>query len=115
MNVKIYHNPRCMKCRQALEIIQDKGIEPEIIDYLNEPLSLAELEILFALLELDTPLDMIRTKEPEFKEADISANSSNEEIIAAITRFPILLQRPIVVTDKGARICRPPELVEEIL
>lgn len=115
MIVKIYHNPRCMKSRQALEIIQNKGFDPEIIEYLKEPLSLAELEILYALLELDSPLDMIRTKEPEFKEADISKDSSNEEMIAAITRFPKLLERPIVVTDKGARICRPPELVEEIL
>lgn len=115
MTVTIYHNPRCSKSRQTLEIIRGKGIEPKIIEYLDGSLGLAELEILFGLLDLESALEMMRVKEPEFKEADLTKNSSNEELLAAIAQYPKLLERPIVVTDKGASLCRPPELVEEIL
>lgn len=115
MSVTIYHNPRCSKSRQALEIIRSKGIEPEVIDYQKEPPGLAELEVLFHVLGLSDAWPMIRTKEPEFKESGLTRDNSNEELLAAITVHPKLLERPIVVTDKGARICRPPELVEEIL
>ncbi len=115
MTVTIYHNPHCSKSRETLDIIRAKGIEPDIIDYLDEPMGLAELQVLFALLGLENALDMIRTGEPEFKEAGLSKDSTNEEILAAVTIYPKLLERPIVVTDSGARIARPPELVEEIL
>ena len=115
MNVTIYHNPRCRKSREALEIIQSKGIEPEIIDYQEVLLSLAELEVLFALLGLESAMEIIRPKEPEFEEAGLTKDSTNEEILAAVANYPKLLERPIVVTDKGALICRPPELVEDIL
>lgn len=115
MTVTIYHNPRCSKSRETLEIIRAKGIEPEIIDYLDVLLSLAELEMLFGLLGLESAIQMIRPKEPEFKQAGLSKESNDEEILAAVAMYPKLLERPIVVTDKGARICRPPELVEDIL
>lgn len=115
MTVTIYHNPRCSKSRQTLEIIRDRGIEPEIIEYLDGSLGLAELEILFGLLDLESALDIMRVKEPEFKEAGLSKDSRNEELLAAIAQYPKFLERPIVVTDKGASLCRPPELVEEIL
>ena len=115
MNIKIYHNPRCSKSRQTLELLRSKNIEPEIIEYLAEPPGLAELEILFNLLNIDSAVEMMRTKEPEFKEAGLTKESGNEALLAEITQFPKLLERPIVVTDKGARICRPPELVEELL
>ena len=115
MIATIYHNPRCSKSRQTLEIIRGKGIEPEIIEYLDGSLGLAELEILFDLLDLGSALDMMRVKEPEFKEAGLTKDSSNEELLAVITQHPKLLERPIVITDKGARLCRPPELVKDIL
>lgn len=111
----IYHNPRCSKSRQTLEIIRKRGIEPEIIEYLGGSLSLGDLEIMFGLLGLDSALEMMRVKEAEFKEAGLTKDSSNEELLAGIAQYPRLLERPIVVTDKGARLCRPPELVEEIL
>lgn len=111
----IYHNPRCSKSRQTLEIIHEHGVEPEIIEYLDGSLGLAELEIIFGLLGLDSTLEMMRIKEPEFKEAGLTKDTSNEELIAGIAQYPKLLERPIVVTDKGARLCRPPELVAEIL
>lgn len=112
---RIYHNPRCSKSRETLEIIRSKGIEPEIIEYLDGSLELAELGILFSLLNLDSPLNMIRVKEPEFEEAGLTKDSSNEELLAAIAQYPKLLERPIVLTNKGASLCRPPELVEKIL
>ena len=102
MTITIYHNPRCSKSRQALEIIRGKGIDPVIVEYLNNPLSLAELEELFSLLKLDSANAMIRLKESE-----LSKDSSNEEILKAIAANPKLLERPIVVTSKGARIGRP--------
>lgn len=115
MTVTIYDNTNCSKSRKTLELIRAHGIEPEIIDYLDTPLGLAELEILFSLLGLDDARDMMRTKEPEFKEAGLTEESSNEELLAGIARYPKLLERPIVVTDKGAKICRPPELVTNII
>lgn len=115
MSVTIYHNPRCSKSRQALEILRAKGIEPKINEYLNNGLQESEIKEIFELLNLTSALPMIRTKEAEFKEAGLSKDSSNEELLAALAKFPKLLERPIVITDKGARICRPPELANEIL
>ncbi len=115
MNVKIYHNPRCSKSRQTLEILQNKGIEPEIMEYLKDPLNITDLQDVYEALELGSALPMVRTKEAEFKEADLSKDSSNDELLAGIAKHPKLLERPIVITDKGARIGRPPEIVEEIL
>ena len=115
MSVTIYHNPRCSKSRQTLEIIREKNIEPKIIDYINKRIELSEIKEVFRLLNIETVRLMTRTKESEFKDAGLDENSSDEEIFAAIIKFPKLLERPIVITDKGARICRPPELVNEIL
>lgn len=115
MTVTIYHNPRCSKSRETLEILWNKGIEPAIIDYLNTPPSLAELEKLFAALKLETALPMVRAKEPEFKDSGLSKDSGTKAILAAIAQCPKLLERPIALTPKGAKICRPPELVEDIL
>ena len=115
MTVTIYHNPRCSKSRQTLEIITSKGIEPDVIDYLKEPLGLAEIEVLYHVLSLDNPFDLVREQEPEFKKSGLTKDSFVEAILASITEHPKLLERPIVITDKGARICRPPELVEGIL
>lgn len=115
MTVTIYHNPRCSKSRQTLEVLRDKGIEPEVIDYINNGSQLSEIKILFKLLNLDSALPMIRINETEFKDSGLSKDSSNEELFDALVQYPKLLERPIVITDKGARICRPPELVHEIL
>lgn len=111
---KIYHNPRCSKSRQALEILREKGIEPEVIDYINNGLKPTDIKNLFKVLNINSALLMIRTKETEFNEAGLTKESSNEALLNALTKYPKLLERPIVITDKGARICRPPELVNEI-
>ena len=111
MTVTIYHNPRCSKSRQALEIIRGKGIDPEIITYLDNPLSLEQLQELFSALKIDSALPMLRLKESE-----LGKDSSNNEILNAIAANPKLLERPIVVSDKGARIGRPTaDVIEDIL
>lgn len=115
MRATIYHNPRCSKSRQALELLRQNGIEPDIIEYLKTPLTLTELQDLYAALNLDSVLPMVRTKEADFKTAALSKDSSNEDLLAALVHYPKLLERPVVVTEKGARICRPPEKVKEIL
>lgn len=115
MAVTIYHNPRCSKSRQTLDLIRESGHEPQIIEYLTDALDYEELLDIFQKLGLSNALDMTRTKEPEFKEAGLSKNSSNEDTLKAIAAYPKLLERPVVVTKKGARLGRPPENVKEIL
>ena len=115
MSVTIYHNPRCSKSRQALEILNTNGVVPLVKEYLKDGLSLDEVKGLYKALELESALPMIRVKEAEFQEVGLSKESSDDEFLNALVEFPKLLERPIVITDKGARICRPPELATEIL
>ena len=116
MSVKIFHNPRCSKSRAALQIIRDKGIEPEIIEYLKTPPVFAELSNLIDQLELESPLNLMRKGESAFKDLNLSASADNKDsLISAMTEHPILIERPIVVSKKGARIGRPPEIINEIL
>jgi len=115
MTITIYHNPRCSKSRQTLDIICGQGIEPQIIEYLKDALDYSDVKHLFEKLGLDSALQMVRMKEPEAKEAGISKDSVDDDLLQAIVQFPKLLERPIVITDKGALICRPPELVEDIV
>ncbi len=113
--MKIYYNPKCSTCVKTLAIINHNGIDPEIIKYLDNPLTLSELQKLFASLGLDSALPMVRVKDDIFKNSDLNENSSNNELLSLIANNPKLLQRPIVVTKNGALICRPPESVEGLL
>ena len=116
MNVKIYHNPRCSKSRQTLDLIRKNGIEPEIIEYLKTPPTKENLVTLLKALKLSDPRAMMRTKEDPYKTENLdNDHKSPDDLLGAIIEYPVLLERPIVVTDKGTRICRPPALVEEIL
>lgn len=110
----IYHNPRCSKSRQALQLLQDNGITPEIKEYLKNPPSVEELKQLIDLLEIK-PRDLLRTKENEFKEAGLDNLALDDAVIEAMIRFPKLIERPIVIHDGKARIGRPPEQVLELL
>lgn len=115
MTIKIYHNPRCTKSRQTLELLKSKRVEPEIILYLENPLSFAEVENLLKMLKAK-PRDIMRTKETEYKEQNLSDdNLSDKNLINAIVKTPKLLERPIVVNSTKAAIGRPPENVLEIL
>ena len=107
MTVTIYHNPLCGTSRGALGIIREKGIEPTIIEYLKTPLSKDQLKARIAKMGVPVK-DVVRWKQKdEVVAAGISESSSDEALLDAMVRFPILMNRPIVVTGKGVKLCRP--------
>lgn len=115
MNVTIYHNPRCSNSRGALEVIRAAGIEPQIVDYLSSPPTRAALAAMIAQAGLGVRGAM-RSKEAVFAELGLDdPATSDAALLDAILAHPVLLNRPFVVTPKGARLCRPPELVQELL
>lgn len=111
MSLTIWHNPRCTKSRQTLELLRSRGIEPTVREYLKQLPSKAEIETLIELVGGD-PKALIRDGEPEFKKLGKKRGELGKADIAkAIAAEPILLQRPIVVSGKRAIIGRPPEAV----
>jgi arsenate reductase len=114
MTITIWHNPRCGKSRQTLELLRRKGIEPTIREYLKQPPSKAEVEKLIDMI--GDPSELIRDGEAEFKTLKKKkADLGKAEVAKAIAHHPILLQRPIVVAGKRAAIGRPPEAVLPLL
>ena len=114
-DIKIYHNPRCSKSRQTLALLQENGIEPEVIEYLKQVPAADELKALLVKLGM-TARELLRTKEEAYKEHNLSDNSlSDNAIITAMVTSPKLIERPIVVNGDAARIGRPPEQVLEII
>lgn len=115
MSYKIYHNPRCRKSREALQILQDKGIEPEIVLYLDTPPSAAEIRELGEMMGKG-PLEFIRKGETVYKEMVKGRELDDEGVIEVMASHPILIERPIVVKDgKEAVLGRPPEEVLGLL
>lgn len=112
--VEILHNPRCSKSRQTLELLNQQGIEPTVIEYLKQPLSTEFIEGVLNALEIEAH-QLLRTKEPEYKEHGLAKDSSHAQIIAAMIASPKLIERPVVIKEGKARIGRPPESVLEIL
>jgi arsenate reductase len=110
----MYHNPRCTKSRETLALLRARGIEPELVLYLEMPLSVAELEGLVAKLGLPAQ-QLVRTKEDAYALAGLSNASGTSEILHAIVAAPSLLERPIVVVGARAAIGRPPENVLQLL
>ncbi len=110
----LYHNPRCSKSREAKALLDDKGVDYQVRLYLNDPLSVGELKALVNQLGIPAA-DVLRRKEDDYKAAGLDNSSSEQQILDAIARYPKLLERPILVTEKGARIGRPPEAIREIL
>lgn len=118
MSVTIYHNPRCSKSRETLEIIRGaaNGAPLHIISYLETPPDAAAIDSLLSLLAIKDPREIMRKNDPLYKNLNLGDPSlGREALIAAIAAHPALLERPIVVTGKGAKLCRPPELVRQIL
>lgn len=110
----IYHNPRCSKSRQTLELLQSKGVEPKVFEYLKEPMNKSQLEDLFKALDKKAK-DVLRTKEEEYKALSINFDDDSQ-VIEAIISHPKILERPIVITSDGkAAIGRPPENVLALL
>lgn len=115
MNVTIFHNPLCGTSRKTLEILRESGAEPTVIEYLKAPPSREELKAIYERAGI-SPRDGLRAKEPIAKELGLTRpDVSDDEILDAMMEHPILIQRPLVVTEKGARLCRPQDLVREIL
>jgi arsenate reductase (glutaredoxin) len=113
--VTIYHNPQCSNSRQALKIIQAHRITPTIIEYLKTPLTKDQLKALIAKMGVAVK-DVVRWKQKdEVAAAGISESSSDEALLAAMARYPILMNRPIVVTDKGVKLCRPGDVVLSLI
>lgn len=110
---KIYHNPRCSKSRAALELLQECGLNPEIIEYLKAPLNSVQIKALIAKSDLSVR-EAIRTNETVYKELNL-AEATDDDLITAIAEHPILLNRPFVETKNGARLARPIEAIEAIL
>ncbi|MCG9631198.1 arsenate reductase (glutaredoxin) [Vibrio sp. Isolate30] len=116
MSVVIYHNPRCSKSRQTLAILEENGVQPEIIKYLETPLSVEQLKVLFSQLGFEAVREMMRTKEADYKEANLGDSAvTDEQLFAAMADNPKLFERPVVVANNRAKIGRPPEQVLEIL
>lgn len=114
--ITIWHNPKCSKSRQTLELLQARGTEETIVQrrYLEDVPSPTDLRVTLAMLGLPA-VAMMRTKEPLFKELGLSKESPEEELIQAMAQNPRLIERPIVFKDKRAAIGRPPEKVLDIL
>jgi arsenate reductase len=110
--VTIYHNPRCSKSRQTLELLQANGVEPRVVEYLKTPPSAAELTDILAKLG-KRPAEILRAKEAA--EAGIAKDLPDDRLIAAMAANPAVIERPIVVKGAQARLGRPPEQVLEIL
>jgi arsenate reductase (glutaredoxin) len=115
MDIIIYHNPRCGTSRNTLGLIRNAGIEPHVIEYLKTPP--ARALILQLAARAGVPLRaLLRDKEPVFRELGLDGNNLAEDaLLDAIEAHPVLLNRPIVVTPKGVRLCRPSELVIDLL
>ena len=112
--MKIYHNPRCSKSRQTLALLQENGVEPEVVLYLDNVPTIDELRALLAKLGI-SPMQLVRKGESTWKENFKGKELMDDEIIAAMIANPKLIERPIVVKDNKAVLGRPPENALELL
>lgn len=113
--IVVYHNPKCGSSRKTLELLRARGIEPQVIEYLKTPPSRKTLRDLAK--RMGQPLSaLLREKGTPYAELDLGRDGiTDEEILDAMEEHPILLNRPVVATPLGVRVCRPPEVVLEIL
>lgn len=113
--IVIYHNPRCSKLRQALELLREQGIEPVIVDYLQTPPGVDELERILGLLGFE-PRQLMRTQESEYLTAGLADQElTRAQLLRALHDHPQLIERPIVIANGKAALGRPPERILEIL
>ncbi|EOW6771071.1 arsenate reductase (glutaredoxin) [Cronobacter muytjensii] len=115
-DVTIYHNPRCSKSRETLNLLTERGIEPEVVLYLETPPDAATIKMLLQQLGFSHPRELMRTKDDLYKTLNLGDGSLHEEaLIQAMVDNPKLIERPIVVSHGKARLGRPPEQVLDIL
>lgn len=111
----IYHNPRCGTSRNVLQALQDHGLQVEVVEYLKQPLNRDALARLIADAGLSVR-DAVRAKEALYTELGLDdITVDDDELLRAMEAHPILMNRPFVITEKGTRLCRPAEVVQEIL
>lgn len=113
MVARIFHNPKCSTSRKTLDLLRENGIEPEIVLYLKTPPTRAELVTLIADAGIGVR-EAVRKRESLYTELGL-ADASDDELLDALAQHPILIERPLVVTDKGTRLARPIDRVREIL
>jgi len=116
VTLTIYHNPRCSKSRETLQLLRDAGVEPEVIEYLKTPPNTAELDAICRKLGIE-PQALVRYREPEAKALGIAKSDTRgrAEWLRLLADNPVLIERPVVVAAKSARIGRPPEAVRDLL
>ncbi len=115
MSVTIYHNPRCSKSRQTLQLLRERGVEPEVVEYLKTPPTAAELDAILQKLDLE-PRDLMRKQEAEYKATGMdNPDLDRKSLINGMVATPKLIERPIVLANDKAAIGRPPENVLAIL
>ncbi|MEO5333239.1 MAG: arsenate reductase (glutaredoxin) [Magnetococcus sp. YQC-5] len=114
-NITIWHNPQCSKSRQALKLLQDNGVSPQVVRYLDTPPDAQELDRVLTALEME-PRQLMRTSEPIYKELGLSdATLNRTQLIAAMVANPRLIERPVVLMGNRAMLGRPPENVLDLL
>jgi arsenate reductase (glutaredoxin) len=112
--VEIWHNPGCSKSRQALALLQERGVEPRVVKYLEEPPTRERLVEVLALLGLE-PSELVRKQEKAFAELGLGSVTDRDRFIAAMVDHPILIERPVVIASNRAVVGRPPERVLELV
>ena len=112
--VQIWHNPRCSKSRNALALLEEEGVNAEVVKYLETPHSTQEIKALLKMLNIDARA-LMRTKEEIYKELNLRAEEDEEKLIEAMVKNPRLIERPIVIKDGKAAIGRPIENITELL
>ena len=115
MSIKIYHNPRCSKSRQTLQLMTEHEVNPQVVEYLKTPPDREELEAILDMLGLE-PRELMRKKEKEYKDAGLdNPGLDRDALIQGMLDHPRLIERPIVIKDDKAIIGRPPELVLDLI
>jgi arsenate reductase (glutaredoxin) len=115
MSVTIWHNPKCATSRKVLGMIRARGIEPTVIDYVKSPPSAAQIKTALKAMGL-RPRDLLRRKGTPYDELRLDERKlSDAALVTLMTKHPLLIERPVVRTAKGTRLCRPPERLKEIL
>lgn len=114
-DITLYHNPRCSKSRQALALLQERGIEPTVVEYLKHPLSHDDIRTLLTQLDISAR-QLLRKGEDAYKELQLgNPDTTEKSIIEAMAKYPKLIERPIGVVGKKAKIGRPPEQILELI
>lgn len=115
MKVKIYHNPACGTSRTVMGMLKDRGIEPEVVEYLKTPPTRADMQKLLGDMGMK-PRDILRRRGTPYEELNLDNPAlTDAQILDALGQHPILMERPVVVTAKGTRVCRPADLVNDLL